>query len=520
MNFRKITSLTAFLSFIILLITSIVLYIVPHGRVAYWSDWHLWGLSKTEWGNLHINIGVLFLLAIFLHMYYNWKPIANYLKNKSKRLVIFTREFNVALILLLVFSLGTYFEIPPLSWVLDAGESIKEAGIERYGEPPYGHAELSSLKLFAKRTELDLAESLARLQKAGVKYENESQSILEVAEANGMTPKELYEVMKPEQVGSGETVSLPEIPKPGLGKRTLKSLCDEYNLDIAEVIQALEKQDIHAGAEMDIKTIAEQNQTSPMEVYAVIWSNVNNSQNEAEKVIHLFNGKDLSGFYTFLKDSGRDSDPKEVFTVKDSMIRISGEEWGGLVTQQDYENYHLIAEFKWGGKTFAPRLENARDSGLVIHSQGDDGAYGGWWMFGIEVQMIEGGTGDFIVVSDGRKDFLMTSAVDKNGHVYQESGTARTFYGGRIDWWGRDPDWKDVIGFRGKQDVEKPLGQWNRLECIAQGQTITVLLNGVVVNRCLDVQPRKGKIQIQSEGAEVFFRRFDLIPLAEEKKVE
>ena len=238
-------------------------------------------------------------------------------------------------------------------------------------------------------------------------------------------------------------------------------------------------------------------------------------QVETEKVIHLFNGKDLSGFYTFLKDSGRDSDPKEVFTLNEGVLRISGEEWGCLTTNEEYENYHLIAEFKWGEKTFAPRLENARDSGLVIHSQGDDGAFGGNWMFGIEVQMIEGGTGDFIVVSDGRKDFMMTSAVAENGHVYQESGTARTFYGGRIDWWDRDPGWEDVIGFRGKLDVEKPLGQWNRLEYIAQGQTITVLLNGVLVNRCLDVQPRKGKIQIQSEGAEVFFRRFDLIPLAE-----
>ena len=280
MNFRKITSLTAFLSFIILLITSVVLYIVPHGRVAYWCDWHLWGLSKTEWENLHTNIGVLFLLAIFLHMYYNWKPIVNYLRNKTKRLVIFTREFNVALILLLAFSLGTYFEIPPLSWVLDIGESIKDAGIERYGEPPYGHAELSSLKLFAKRTELDLAEGLEMLKKAGVKFENETQTVIEVAEANGMTPKELYQAMKPEQEVSGQAASLPEKPQPGLGKRTLKSLCDEYNLNIAEVIQALEKQNIHAGEGVNLKTIAEQNQTSPMEVYSIIWSNVNARQND------------------------------------------------------------------------------------------------------------------------------------------------------------------------------------------------------------------------------------------------
>ena len=278
MKIRKITSLTALLSFIFLLITSIVLYIVPHGRVAYWSDWHLWGLSKTQWGDLHTNIGVLFLLSIFLHAYNNFKPIVNYLKNNSKRLVVFTREFNIALILLLAFCLGTYFKIPPLSWVLDAGESIKDSAIEKYGEPPYGHAELSSLSLFAKRTGLDLAQSLERLKKAGMKFESESQSILDVAGANGLTPKELYHVMMPEQGGNSQRPSLPENPQSGLGKQTLIGLCSKYNLDIAEVIQVLEKQNIHVSQDMKLKTIAEQNQTSPRAIYTIIWSNKGNSR--------------------------------------------------------------------------------------------------------------------------------------------------------------------------------------------------------------------------------------------------
>ena len=243
-----------------------------------------------------------------------------------------------------------------------------------------------------------------------------------------------------------------------------------------------------------------------------------NQSSLSDRVIHLFNGKDLNGFYTYLNGRGRDVDPKNVFTVRDGMIRISGEEFGGLVTQKEYENYHMIAEFKWGEQTFPPRVENARDSGLVIHSQGRDGAFGGTWMFGIELQIIEGGTGDFIVVGDGRQEFMLTCPVGADGHIFNEQGTPVTIHGGRIDWWGRDPGWKDVKGFRGSQDLEKPLGQWNRYECIADGRTITVILNGVVVNRCLDVQPRKGKIQIQTEGAEVFFRRLDLIPLSENTK--
>jgi hypothetical protein len=84
MNIRRITSLTAALSFLLMVLTSIILYIVPQGRVAYWADWKLWGLTKTDWGNIHINLGLLFLIALFIHIYYNWKPLINYLVSIHK----------------------------------------------------------------------------------------------------------------------------------------------------------------------------------------------------------------------------------------------------------------------------------------------------------------------------------------------------------------------------------------------------------------------------------------------------
>lgn len=83
-------------SFVVLVLTSIILYIVPQGRVAYWADWHLWGMTKTEWGNLHINLGFLFLFAGLLHIFYNWEPIKAYMKNRAKELRVFTPSFNVA----------------------------------------------------------------------------------------------------------------------------------------------------------------------------------------------------------------------------------------------------------------------------------------------------------------------------------------------------------------------------------------------------------------------------------------
>ena len=234
------------------------------------------------------------------------------------------------------------------------------------------------------------------------------------------------------------------------------------------------------------------------------------------KVIKLFNGHNLDGWYTFLQNRGRDNDPKKIFSIQDGMIRVSGEEWGCITTDAEYENYKLITEFKWGQTTYAPRLKNVRDCGILLHSQGEDGNSQGIWMTSIECQIIEGGTGDFIVVGDGSNKFEITCTVAEekqgNSFVFQPNGHKVTISENRINWYNRDPNWKDVLNFRGENDIEKPVGEWNLLECVVKDDEITVFLNGVLVNKAIDVKPSKGRIQIQSESAEIFFRRVDLLP--------
>jgi Domain of Unknown Function (DUF1080) len=235
------------------------------------------------------------------------------------------------------------------------------------------------------------------------------------------------------------------------------------------------------------------------------------------KTVHLFNGKNLDGWYTFLQKSGRNNDPQKVFTVTNGVIRIGGGEWGCITTDREYENYRLVVEFKWGGKTFAPRIHNARDCGLLLHSKGKDGGSQGIWMHSIECQIIEGGTGDFIVVGDSSNAFQLTTTIAKektnDSYVYLPGGDTMKLTSDRINWYARDAGWKDTIGFRGAHDIEKPVGEWNKMECIADGGELTVILNGTVVNHAFNVEPRNGRIQIQAEGAEIFFRRVDLMPL-------
>jgi hypothetical protein len=230
--------------------------------------------------------------------------------------------------------------------------------------------------------------------------------------------------------------------------------------------------------------------------------------------IFRFNGKDLDGFYTYLRDH-KFEDPDAVFTVKDGVIVISGQELGGLTTRAEFENYHLIAEWKWGERTWEPRKKNARDSGILLHCVGPEGAHGGNWMQSHECQIIEGGCGDFIMVGGREKPSLTCETrVGPDKQLYfEKGGTAVTRDSGRFNWWGRDPHWKDVLGFKGGRDVEHAAGDWNRMEVICDSDSITNIVNGYVVNIGTRSSLVKGKVTIQSEGAEIFVRRFEIRPL-------
>jgi hypothetical protein len=266
---RKIISLTAMTSALFLLITSAILYIVPPGRVAYWADWHLWGLTKTQWTNLHINLGVLFLVAIGLHSYLNWSPIVSYLKTRAKTLRVFTLHFNLALGLSLLVMVGTTLEMPPFSTIIQIGEGFKDRGAEKYGEPPYGHAELSTLKTFSQKMELDLNDSIKRLEQAGYTVENENMTLEELAEKYETSPQVIYLAMKPEKQ-TKISGTLPENPPPGIGRRTLADVCQEFDFNIPAVLRRLEEAGTPASADMPLKEIAEKHGMGPIDFYNLL----------------------------------------------------------------------------------------------------------------------------------------------------------------------------------------------------------------------------------------------------------
>lgn len=233
-----------------------------------------------------------------------------------------------------------------------------------------------------------------------------------------------------------------------------------------------------------------------------------------KKRMVLFNGKNLDGWYTWLK-TNRYQDPDKVYLVKEKAIVISGTEWGGLTTHKSYKDYHLVVEWRWGGPAHDARATKARDSGIMLHARGEDGANSGVWLDSIEAQIIEGGTGDFLMVGTGEKPSMTvdTRTGPDNQHYWKKGGTPVTKNSGRFNWYARDLKWKDEINYRGPEDVEKPVGEWNRYEIICDGATIKAILNGVLVNEGYNATFTSGKIQFESEGAEIWIGKVELLPL-------
>ncbi len=244
---------------------------------------------------------------------------------------------------------------------------------------------------------------------------------------------------------------------------------------------------------------------------------VNPPAQSPDRVTPLFNGRDLTDLYPWLKDSAFD-DPKRVWSVRDGVLRCSGEVAGYLATRQAWRDYRLVVEYKWGELTYGAK--GVRNSGVLLHATGPDGNRSPW-MSSIECQIAQGCVGDFIVIrgKDEKGETIPVTItadveVGPDKRLRWKKGGAKTVYSNRQFWWSQhEPFFEERIDTRGKNDVDSPLGEWTRLECVCDGNRITVIVNGTAVNECYDVWPSAGKILLESEGFEILFRKVELHPL-------
>jgi hypothetical protein len=242
----------------------------------------------------------------------------------------------------------------------------------------------------------------------------------------------------------------------------------------------------------------------------------------------LFNGKDLSGWDIYigpdLDDNGKpitnipvglNNDPRQVFTVVsdngENVIRVSGQNWGAIITKNEFENYHLQLQFRWGSLSWGQKKGKKKDSGLLYHSVGKYGADYGAWMRAQEFQIEEGNTGDYWGCAGGEAD-IPADKKSETDYVYDPRGTLLRF----------SQESKQGRHCIKQGDAENPSGQWNTLDLYCHGDTSIHVVNGKVMmvlyhnqqsGNGKDLPLTKGRIQLQSEGAELYYRHLKIQPI-------
>ena len=244
--------------------------------------------------------------------------------------------------------------------------------------------------------------------------------------------------------------------------------------------------------------------------------------------VSLFNGTDLKDWDAWLgyRDPaltytrpavapiGVTAESAEIFkvVVEDGApaLHVNGKTWGGLVRRGDFHDYHLRLQYKWGPRRWAPREDQPFNNGLLYHTHGAPGVVWGTWSQAVEFEIMTGSVG--MVVPVGEAISVKTTAVDDAALIapklrFSPTGRAQTVTGGTAQW--------NVEALR---DAEKPAGQWNTLDLYVVGDHALHVVNGVPVMEVRDITAdgaplTHGAIQLQSEGAETFFRAITLEPI-------
>ena len=211
---------------------------------------------------------------------------------------------------------------------------------------------------------------------------------------------------------------------------------------------------------------------------------------------------------------GLNNDPLKVFRTLEEdgeiLLYVSGEIFGGLTSKDIYKNYHLKLDFKWGQKKWEPRLNDKRDNGLLYHCIGEHGAFWNVWMQSQEFQIQEGDMGDYFGLA-GSVNTINSIRNEEGFYAYNAKGPEVTL--GTII-----PGDKRYRCIR-KDNFEKPNGDWNTLELICFNGSSYHLVNGHVVMVLNHAATKtdtgfkavtKGKIQLQSEAAEAYYRNIEI----------
>ncbi len=203
-RWRAMTSVLIAASFAILLVSGIMLFVSPPGRVANWTNWTILGLRKQEWIGLHIWFSLLFLLVALFHIFFNWRPLLNYFKGRITRRVSFRWEWVLAVAICGGVYGGTRAGVPPFSSLLAFNERVKESWDNQRERAPIPHAELLTLAELAEKAGVEISVATNRLHAKGIVGCSPEIVVQQLADANKRSAQQIYEALSTPANARGE----------------------------------------------------------------------------------------------------------------------------------------------------------------------------------------------------------------------------------------------------------------------------------------------------------------------------
>ena len=266
-NWRAFTSLYITLSFIIMILSGMILFLAPPGRIANWTDLTILHLTKAQWQAIHTIFTFLFIIASAFHIYFNWKPFTAYLKTKLNKKIRIRRELILSAILTLIIFFLVLINVPPFKMVMDIGENLSNSWSIEKTEPPIPHAELMPLDEFSQTVQIPLEEIITKLKDSEINVSHEKIIIKDLANQNNMSPQELYAIIINNNTNN---LVIPKLQGAGYGRMTLQEFCNKNQIRIEDAIIKLNANGIEVSVNSEIRTIAKEKGVRPIELIKII----------------------------------------------------------------------------------------------------------------------------------------------------------------------------------------------------------------------------------------------------------
>lgn len=263
-SWKPFTSFLILCAFLVILLSGLVLYIAPPGRIANWTHWMLGPLDKEQWQAMHTVFALVFVAAAVLHLVFNWRVLLAYLKTRLHTGTSDRREFAAASLVAVAVLGLTLADVPPFSTVMAVGEWAKNSWAGSETEPPVPHAEGLTLAQLSDTTEQPLDQLLSTLERAGVKGATAEVTVGALASQNSLTPQQLFVRSRT------ATTPLPVNVEAGLGRKSVQQVCEELGLDPAEGLRRLQAAGLEAKAEDTMKELASNHGRTPHDVLPVL----------------------------------------------------------------------------------------------------------------------------------------------------------------------------------------------------------------------------------------------------------